>query len=112
VALNKEDACQFLVIWEFLVRPGKEQLFEHIYGPDGDWEQLFRKGHGYYGTKLTRDPDEPRRYLTLDFWESQEDYERFKSQHTDEYKTIDAKCEALTEKERELGKLIVPRTGN
>ena len=112
MTLNKEDGWQFLVIWEFLVRPGKEQLFEQIYGPDGDWVQLFKQGRGYCGTSLTRDCDQPGRYLTLDFWESQEDYEKFKSQHTEEYKMIDMKCEALTETERELGKLIIPKTGD
>jgi heme-degrading monooxygenase HmoA len=112
VTLNKEDAWQFLVIWEFVVRPGKEGLFEQIYGPDGDWGRLFRQGRGYYGTKLIRDCDELQRYVTLDFWESQVDYERFKSHHADEYKAIDAKCEALTEKEKEVGKFVIPRTGN
>ena len=112
MTLNKEDVWQFLVIWEFVVRPGKEQLFEQIYGPDGDWVQLFQHGRGYCGTKLMRDSDASRRYVTLDLWNSQEDYERFKSQHADRYKTIDMKCESLTETERELGKLIVPRTSN
>jgi heme-degrading monooxygenase HmoA len=112
VTLNKEDGYRFLVIWEFVVRPGKEKLFEQIYGPNGDWAQLFRRGRGYCGTTLTRDCDQPRRYLALDFWKSQEEYERFKSQHSDEYKAIDAKCEALTEKEREVGKLVIPRTGD
>ena len=110
--LNKEDAWQFLVIWEFVVRPGKTQLFEQIYGPDGDWARLFGRGRGYRGTRLTRDCDELRRYVTLDFWDSQEDYERFKSQHASEYKAIDAKCEALTEREDEVGKFVVPRTDN
>ena len=112
MTLNEEDGWRFLVIWEFVVRPGNEQLFEQIYGPDGDWAQLFRQGQGYCGTMLTRDCDEQRRFLTLDFWETQEDYEEFKSQHEDEYKAIDAKCEALTEKEREIGKLVIPRSGN
>jgi len=110
VAVNKEDAGQFLVIWEFVVRPGKEKLFEQIYGPEGEWVQLFRQGRGYRETKLTRDYNLPRHYLTVDFWESQEDYESFKSQSIDEYKTIDAKCEALTEKETEIGKFV--RTQN
>lgn len=110
MTLNKEVGWQFLVIWEFVVRPGKEQLFEQIYGPDGDWAQLFKKSCGYCGTNLTRDCHEPRRYLTFDFWESQDSYKKFKSQHAEEYKAIDVKCEALTETERELGKLIIPRT--
>ena len=105
---NKQDAWQFLVIWEFEVKPGKEKLFEQIYGPEGDWAQLFRQGQGYCGTKLSCDFDEPCRYVTLDFWESQVDYETFKLQHAAEYKAIDQKCEALTEKEREIGKFVIP----
>jgi len=110
--MNKEDAWQFLVIWEFIVRPGKERLFEQVYGPDGDWATLFRQGYGYCGTKLMRDSNELRRYVTLDCWESQEDYERFKSQHADKYNAIDTKCEALTEKEKEVGNFVIPRTSN
>lgn len=101
---NKQDAWQFLVIWEFVVQPGKEKLFEQIYGPDGDWARLFRQGIGFCATELSRDPDEPRRYVTLDFWESQADYDTFKSKHETEYRAIDRKCESLTEKEREVGK--------
>jgi heme-degrading monooxygenase HmoA len=112
VTLNKEDAWRFLVIWEFLVRPGKEQLFEQTYGPDGDWVQLFTQSIGYCGTKLMRDDSESQRYLTLDFWKSEQDYERFKSHHSDEYKAIDTKCEALTEEEREIGKFVLPRASN
>jgi heme-degrading monooxygenase HmoA len=109
VTLNKQDERQFLVIWEFIIRPGKGELFEQIYGPGGDWVQLFRKGRGYGETRLVRGFDQPLRYLTLDFWESREDYETFKSRHADEYKTIDARCEALTETERELGKFLVSK---
>jgi heme-degrading monooxygenase HmoA len=118
VTCNKQDTWSFLVIWEFVVRPGEEQRFEQIYGAEGDWAQLFRQGHGYCGTKLSRDLDVPRRYVTLDFWGSQTDYETFKVQHAAEYKAIDQKCEALTEEEREIGKFVIPeavrdlRTGN
>ena len=107
MTFNQQDTPQFLVIWEFVVQPGKEQTFEQIYGPDGDWVQLFRQGHGYCGTKLSRDFDKPRRYVTLDFWESRADYEAFKLQHAAEYKAIDEKCEALTEEEREIGKFAI-----
>ena len=106
---NEQDAWQFLVIWEFVIRPGKEKLFEQMYGPDGDWTQLFRHGKGYCGTRLTRDCDDSRRYVTLDFWESRADYERFISQHAAEYEAIDLECEALTELESEVGTLVVLR---
>jgi len=101
---NKQDAWQLLVIWEFTVQPGKEKLFEQIYGPEGDWTQCFRQANGFVRTELSRDLNEPRRYMTLDFWESYAAYETFKLQHAVEYKAIDQRCESLTEQEREIGK--------
>jgi hypothetical protein len=42
-------------------------------------------------------------YLTLDFWESQSAYERFRAERSADYARIDAQCESLTEFEREVG---------
>lgn len=111
---NKQDAGQFLVIWEFIVQPGKEKAFEQIYGSEGDWAQCFRKGAGYLKTELNRDLDVPLRYVTLDFWESRTDYETFKVLHAAEYKAIDEKYESLTTQEREIGKFerLELRSGN
>jgi len=104
VTFNQQDEWNFLVMWEFIVRPGKEKAFEQIYSPQGDWAQLFKQGQGYCGTELSRDFDAPLRYVTLDFWESRAAYETFKMQHAAEYQAIDKKCESLTEKEQEIWK--------
>ena len=108
---NKRDDWQLLVMWEFLVRSGQEAEFERIYGPKGDWTQCFCQGQGYCGTELTRDLNHPRRFVTTDYWESQQTYEMFKAQHEAEYKALDKKCESLTEHEREIGK-FARVTGN
>lgn len=98
-------AC--LIIWEFRVRPGRERLFEQAYGADGAWVRCFRQEHAYIRTDLLRDTHDSGRYLTLDVWESQAAYEAFLPAHTDEYRKIDAQCEALTEREREVGRFVV-----
>jgi len=36
-------------------------------------------------------------------WVSKADYDRFRSDHRQEYQAIDAQCEELTEEETELG---------
>jgi heme-degrading monooxygenase HmoA len=98
-------AWNYVIVWEFRVRPERRQEFENFYGPHGDWAQLFRRGEGYGGTELTRDSRDPLRYVTLDFWSSQDMYEKFREQHVAEYRVIDEKCESLTERETEIGKL-------
>jgi heme-degrading monooxygenase HmoA len=95
--------ASFTVVWVFLVIAGKEQRFEEIYGPEGDWAQLFHKAEGYIRTELLQDPGNPRRYLTLDFWTSREAYESFRERHLTEYESLDAQCQGLTEQEQEIG---------
>jgi len=42
----------YIIVWEYTVRDGHEAEFEKTYGPNGDWEQLFKQGEGYLGTDL------------------------------------------------------------
>jgi heme-degrading monooxygenase HmoA len=101
----------FLIIWEFLVKPGCEAEFERAYGPAGDWSALFRRGRGYLGTELLRDERLPRRYITIDRWDTPEAYHAFQTAHRQAYEAVDAHCEDLTESETELG-LFVTKHGS
>jgi heme-degrading monooxygenase HmoA len=92
----------FLVLWEYEVKPGSEKQFEKVYGPAGDWAQLFRTDSHYKETRLLRDPFRSNVYLTLDFWTSRDSYEKFMAAHTAEYRTIDALGESLTVNERRV----------
>jgi quinol monooxygenase YgiN len=94
---------RYSYIWEFQVRPDRQATFERIYGPDGDWAALFRQSAGYVGTLLLKDSAVANRYVTIDRWESKEAYELFVERFGQEYRTLDAKCEALTVDEKSLG---------
>lgn len=93
----------FATVWEYRVKPGRTREFEQIYGPAGDWAHFFQKGAGYLGTALLSELSRQRRYLTLDYWKSSEDYERFRQTHRKEYEAIDRRCALLTEQETRLG---------
>jgi len=96
----------YVVIWEFRARAGAEAEFEAAYGPDGGWVRLFRRDERYIRTELVRDIESPRRYVTLDYWTSQQAYDEFRIQHAEDYKRIDARCETLTESEELIGKFV------
>jgi heme-degrading monooxygenase HmoA len=98
------EEWRYLIIWDFRVRPGMEERFEKVYGPQGDWAQFFTRGAGYVGTELNHDLKDSRRYVTLDFWISREAYENFRQRHAAEYGALDQKFEELTETELEIGK--------
>ena len=102
--IPKLDSWGYVVIWEFRVRPRMGRRFEAVYGPKGDWARFFRQDKQYIGTELILNLKARRTYLTLDWWTSRKAYESFRKRHAAEYKAIDARCEVLTENEREVGR--------
>jgi heme-degrading monooxygenase HmoA len=99
----------YVIVWDFRVAPGTERQFEQAYGADGEWVQCFRWDHAYIRTDLLRDTRDAGRYVTSDVWESEAAYRAFRAAHTDEYGEIDARCEALTESEREVGSFVTTK---
>jgi heme-degrading monooxygenase HmoA len=93
----------FLALWEFEVKPGSEEKFEEVYGAGGAWAKLFLQDSQYRGTRLVKDVARERVYLTLDFWETREAYEKFKRENAAEYERIDKECEGMTVGEKKVG---------
>jgi heme-degrading monooxygenase HmoA len=90
-------------VWEFIARADKTDEFEQCYSATGRWSALFGKSPGYRGTTLLRDCDQPRRYLTIDGWDSAELYQAMRRNYAQEFEELDRRCEALTESERRIG---------
>ena len=99
----------FVALWEFEVKPGCEEKFEKVYGADGAWAKLFRRDAAYRGTRLVKDTERERVYLTLDFWETRKAYEKFKEENAEEYERIDKECEGMTVREMPVGEFEVTR---
>lgn len=100
---KQEHGWGYLVVWEFRVQPGLERRFEEVYGSEGTWAKFFRRSERYLGTELLRDTNQPRRYVTLDFWTTRTAYENFRRRNLPEYEAIDKQCEQMTERELQLG---------
>jgi heme-degrading monooxygenase HmoA len=95
------------ILWSFRVRREHEAEFARVYGPRGEWAQLFSKGRGYHGTTLLRDAPETQRYVTVDSWDSLEDLTLFKEQYHEAYAALDRRCEPFTEYEELIGNFEV-----
>jgi len=96
-------AARYTYLWEFLVEPEHLEEFRRHYGPNGPWVELFRRSPGYLETLLLQDAREPRRFVTIDRWESEEAYRTFRVRFSREYADLDARCEHLTSRETSLG---------
>jgi heme-degrading monooxygenase HmoA len=92
-----------LIVWQFHIDGAKRELFERGYGPEGDWARLFGRSRDYLGTELARDEKNPERYLTFDFWKSEQAFNLFKEQNHEEYASMDLRFESLTRQEVKLG---------
>jgi len=96
----------YVYLWEYRVAPANAAAFERAYGRDGEWVQLFRTAAGYLGTTLYRDRAHPTRYVTVDRWRSQSDFDNFRVACAAEFEALDARCAALTLEEREVGRFV------
>lgn len=93
----------FVYIWEYLVKEEYTPQFEKVYGPEGDWVQLFKKSKGHIATDLHQDIANTYRYMTVDTWNSKEDRDSFRTTYSKEFENLDAHCERFMEKEELIG---------
>ena len=93
----------YIYMWEFHVKESSIAAFEKAYGQNGDWVKLFKKDKGYIKTELQKDINNIGRYVTIDYWTSQEACLNFREKYKEEFAAIDEQCETLTLKEISLG---------
>ena len=93
----------FVYIWEYIVKEECLEEFKRVYGPSGDWVQLFRKSDGYITTDLHQDLSDPKRFITVDFWNAKKDRDNFRNQFSKEFGVLDNHCESLTKQEKLIG---------
>lgn len=94
---------QYVIVWEFRVRQEKEREFVEQYGPEGSWARFFRSSSGFIRTELVRDVADHLRFLTLDYWQTEEEFSDFRQRNLAEYQRLDKELEGLTENEKRLG---------
>jgi len=95
------------IVWEFVVRPERRDVFKKEYGPAGCWLKLFRPAHGFRGMTLLEDAANPFRFLTIDYWDDISSYSQFHRESAQEYGELDRKCEELTMTENRVGQFVV-----
>jgi heme-degrading monooxygenase HmoA len=91
------------IVWEFVVKEEARGQFELAYGPGGAWSKLFSRCPGFRGTTVLRDTENPRRYLTIDLWETAAQREQALAERKAEYSNLDAAFGDWTEFRTEVG---------
>jgi hypothetical protein len=91
------------IIRAFLVKAGCEDIFILAYGPGGAWSNLFDRSPGYRGTTMLSDTHNPRRYLTMDLWNDQIQWEQALADNQAKYTELEASFAEWTESQTEIG---------
>ncbi len=90
----------FVRVWEFEVSAEHVGAFVSAYEANGAWSQLFARGDGYVESRLYRDADDARRFITVDRWRDVESWQVFFDRWRAEYEALDRELEELTDAER------------
>jgi hypothetical protein len=105
-----ESGSHYVIVWEFRVKPEAEVEFVRQYGPDGSWARFFRGSNSYIRTELVRDVSNHLRFLTLDYWRTEEKFLSFRDRNRAEYERLDMELAGLTERETHLGAFWIGRS--
>jgi len=91
------------IVREFIVKEETRGQFELMYGPGGTWSKLFARCQGFRGTTVLRDTNNPRRYLTIDLWETEAQREQALAERKAEYSDLETTLDKWTESRIEMG---------
>jgi hypothetical protein len=96
------NAVVFVRVWEYEVPGDRAVAFTTAYAADGAWGELFGRAAGFLGTELYRDAVRADRFLTIDRWQNEEDWQSFLHAFGAAYESLDAQLEGLAVAERSL----------
>jgi heme-degrading monooxygenase HmoA len=96
-------AVSHLRVWKFRPPLGRDREFANAYGSNGSWSELFRKARGYRGTTLSRPMETNGWWLTVDRWDTVNDFEAFQRDFGEEYRALDADLVGIAGDEEFVG---------
>ena len=85
------------VVWQFQVKPGKQQEFERVYGADGEWSKLARRSRSFLGSSFLRDQAADTSYMLVEYWSEMVVYEKHRHSLDTDLRSIEGRREALCE---------------
>ena len=91
------------IVWEFIVKEEFRGQFELTYGPGGPWSRLFANCLGFRGTTLLRDVGKQFRYLTVDIWDTIDQWETALAENMVDYADMEATFADWTESRKNVG---------
>jgi heme-degrading monooxygenase HmoA len=91
------------LFYRYRVHASQARAFEHAYGPEGPFAQLFGEHPGFRRTRLFRHKNESGVYISVDVWESKPDWDDFRTRFFEAYARLDKELHMLYLEEHLIG---------
>jgi heme-degrading monooxygenase HmoA len=91
------------IVWEFVVKEEARGQFELAYGPGGMWSKLCARSPGFRGITVLHDTRNPRRYLTIEIWDTEDQREQMLAEREAEYANLEAALGEWIESRTDMG---------
>jgi len=85
----------FVRVWEYEVPGDRAAAFTTACAADVAWGELFGRAAGFLDTELYRDTGRADRFLTIDRWQNEGDWQSFLHAFGAAYESLDAQLEGL-----------------
>jgi heme-degrading monooxygenase HmoA len=100
------------LIWEFTVKDKTYGQFELVFGPGGEWGNLFKACGGFRGATILRDMKKQERYLLVEVWDSEDQRNASLEENETQYDTLKATLSQFSESMTEIGLFqVLPQAG-
>jgi hypothetical protein len=98
----------YVRVWEYRVPPDLVDRFAAAYGADGAWVRLFARAPGFAGTELFGAVESTDRFLTVDRWQTEEDWHAFLGTWRKDYDALDDELAGVAAVQSLLAEMTVP----
>lgn len=92
----------YCIVWEYQVSKDQQSKFEEEYGRKGVWFRFYEPCDFFLGHDLLKD-NEGGRYLVIDKWMGQKDYDTFLGENSAQYENLNQQTRHLYEEEIQIG---------
>ena len=103
------------IMWQFMVKDGREAEFEQLLGAEGDWNVMNRRTRSFLGSSFLRDQASSSRYIVIEYWSEMLVYEQHRDYRSAAIASLEERSAALVDRVEPMGiftALNVPdRTG-
>jgi len=91
------------IMWQFIVKEGREDEFERFVGADGEWSAHNRLTRSFLGNSFLRDQNAQTRYIVIEYWSEMVVNEHHRAYRSDALVKVEEQRDRLVDSVEPMG---------